>query len=165
MARQDRLGQGRNFVMSVVGSAALLLLMLGVTGCHEGVAWNYYEYAPALAQSQANHELIFVYFRDWASVECTQFEDNVLKQPSARAAIDPLNAVVLQWSTLVDAPLVQRWQITNAPAYVIAEPDETILVKRTHPITLEQLLQDIGQAQATYRHQQAPPSAAPPANP
>jgi hypothetical protein len=129
----------------------LVLVLIAAAGCQQGIAWHDYDYPRVLADSRANNKLTFVYFRDFASVECTQFEDGILATPQARSAIGTLYAVPLQWNTLVDAPLAQRWQIKTVPAYVIVDPRERVLARRSGKMTLEQLLTDISRAQAAFR--------------
>lgn len=146
MSRRGRRHQTRALPLGM-----LVWVLTAAAGCQQGIAWHDYDYPRVLADSRANNKLTFVYFRDFASVECTQFEDGILATPQVRSAIGPLYAVPLQWNTLVDAPLAQRWQIKVVPAYVIVDPRERVLARRSGKLTLEQLLTDISQAQAAFR--------------
>lgn len=138
-------------------AVGISLLLWMCVGCQDGVRWHDYDYPRVLADSKADKKIMFVYFRDFASVECTKFEDEILLQPVVLTALRPYYSVPLQWNTLVDAPLAERWQIRQVPSYVILDSSEKVLAKRSHPIKLEQILSDLYRVQG----KQPPPPPAP----
>lgn len=119
----------------------LLLLALISGGCAAGVQWEIGPYADMQRRAAAADKLTFIYFRSWYLVECTQFEENVLKDPEVLAELRSVVAVPLDFD--YDQPLAQQWGIDDRPAYVIVSPDRTVLSRNQIPITKQELLEDL----------------------
>ena len=101
-----------------------------------------------------------VYFRSHLSVACTEFEENVLKKPEIISATSDLNCVVLAF--FWDRPLAEAWEVQEAPAIVIVDPEERVLGVAAGQITLETLLEVILEAKRAFSERQ--PADAPVVN-
>ena len=99
---------------------------------------------------------VFVYFRSWYSVECTHFEENVLKDPEILAETATMVCVPLDFDW--DRPLAQQWDLGAVPAFVIVTPDGRVLAKGQAPLTREMLLEAFRTVHAA--HPRPAPSAA-----
>ena len=135
----------------VLASAALVLvgfIGLGTAGCSAGIRWQGYVFDPVYAKSRAENKLTFVYFRNWYAIECTEFEENVLKQPVVLEATADLACVPLDFDW--DRPLADKWGIRQAPAFVIVDPAGRILARREGAISLEALLDAVDQAKEEF---------------
>ena len=127
----------------------LLCVLLG--GCSPGIRWRGLSFEPVLAEAQRDQKLTFVYFRHWAAVACTDFEENVLKNPTVLQELRPNGAfycVTLQFTW--DRPLAQQWAIETPPAVVILDPAEHVLSSLSREISVEQLLQAIRAAKDKF---------------
>ena len=116
-------------------------------GCSPGVRWRNYTFDPVFADARRDGKLTFVYFRNWAVIACTEFEENVLKQPAVLQALQPTGplyaaALDFQW----DRPLADRWGVEAPPAVVILDSEERVLARLAGEITVEQLLEAIESA-------------------
>ena len=60
------------------------LVGLGMLGCSAGIRWQGFVFDPVYAKSREENKLTFVFFSNWYAIECTEFEENVLKQPVVR---------------------------------------------------------------------------------
>jgi hypothetical protein len=130
---------------------ALGLLCAFAGGCSPGIRWRGFSFAPVLAESQRDQKLTFVYFRDWAVVACTDFEENVLKHPAVLEALRPNGAfycVPLQFTW--DRPLAEQWGVELPPAVVIVDPEERLLLRLSGEISVEQLLDAIEAAKEEF---------------
>lgn len=130
---------------SIVRSG-IVLGVLGTVlgGCSAGVQWHGYTFEPVHSDATRDGKLTFVYFRHWAVIACTEFEENVLKQPAVLQALHPSGpfyATVLdfQW----DRPLANRWGVDSPPAVVILDDQERVLTRLSGQITVEQLLKAV----------------------
>jgi hypothetical protein len=103
---------------------------------------------PVYAKSRAENKLTFVYFRNWYATGCTEFEENVLKQPPVLHATTDLACVPLDFDW--DRPLAERWGIRQTPAFVIVDPEGRVLARGEGDISLETLLDAIGQAKEEF---------------
>ncbi len=129
-----------------------LLAALATGGCSQGISWRGYAFAPVFNESRRDGKLTFVYFRNWAVVECTNFEEQVLKDPAVRQALrsgGPFYAVVLDY--FWDRELARKWQLDQPPAVVILDPQGRVLGRATGKIGVQQLLTLLRQAQATQQ--------------
>jgi hypothetical protein len=140
---------------------AVLLGVVGLaaTGCAPGVKWRFDTYERVHAEAQAANQLTFVYFRNWYSVECTQFEENVLKRPDVLQATADLVCVPIDFDW--DLPLADQWDIRRPPAFVIVDPEERILGRGEGEITREELLEAIRQAREQFAPMTQPTTAPP----
>ncbi|MFO0837840.1 MAG: hypothetical protein U1D55_04890 [Phycisphaerae bacterium] len=126
---------------------ALALVALTVSaGCSPGVRWAAFDYGPRVREEgRASGKPTFVYFRSWADVESTHFEDDVLKKPAALQALSDVYCVTLEWAA--DRDLATRWRVTDSPGYALLAPRaENPLITRSGKVTLEALLADIQNA-------------------
>lgn len=123
-------------------------LCLLLAGCQPGVRWRLGRYEEAWADARQQRRLTFVYFRNWYSVDCTRFEDDVLKQPQVRAALDAFVCVPLEYE--VDRALAERWNLSGTPAYAIVAPDGTVLEKGEGSCSAEELLAAIERARERF---------------
>jgi hypothetical protein len=130
--------------------AGVLLGVAGVAGlgCSPAINWRFDTYERVHAKAQAGNQLTFVYFRNWYSVECTQFEENVLKQPAVPEAVSDMQCVLLSFDW--DQPLAEEWEISQPPAYAIVDPQDRVLARGEGDITLEALLEAIQRAKDEF---------------
>ena len=139
----------------IAGLAAVLSF---AGGCANGIRWKDYTFEPVFRQSRADGRLTFVYFRNWAMVECTDFEETVLKDPAVLELLRPdgmFYCVPLEFYW--DRPLARKWGVERPPAVVILAPSGRVLAKLSGEITTEQLLSALHEAQAAA----SPPAPAP----
>lgn len=130
----------------------LLVLAFGMGGCARGVRWEYGSFEDVQRRSQSSGRLMFVYFRNWYRVECTNFEEQTLKDPQVLTETDQYTCVPLDYD--YDRRLAERWGIEQVPAYAIVTPDGQLLTQQQPPITREDLLAELRGARA----RPAPPS-------
>ena len=127
-------------------SVALGLLLLAAGGCHPGVAWEFRSFEDAHELAQKRGRLTFVYFRSWYLVDCTNFEENVLRVPEVLLQTRGMVCVPLDFDW--DQPLAQRWGLTKVPAFTLVGPDGDVLIRKQAPITREELLAAFREAKA-----------------
>ena len=116
-------------------------------GCSPGVQWRGLVFEPVHAEARRDGKLTFVYFRHWAVVACTDFEENVLKRPEALEALrpnGPFYCAVLD--AYADRRLASEWGIEDPPGVAILDPAGRVLVRLSGEITVEQLLAATRQA-------------------
>lgn len=130
--------------------------VLALGGCSNGVHWEGPTYQDARALAVRSNRPVFVYFRSWYSVECTNFEENVLKDPAVLAETTALVCVPLDFDW--DRPLAQQWGLRAVPAFVIVAPDGTILAQGQAPLTRDQVLAAFHAARTAHASS-APPAA------
>ncbi|MEW6249082.1 MAG: hypothetical protein AB1716_00420 [Planctomycetota bacterium] len=123
----------------MTGILAGLLALMG--GCNHGVRWEFGRYEDVQRIGRGEGKLTFVYFRSAFSVESTDFEDRVLKDPEVLAETNAMVCVPLE--IMWDEPLAHRWQLTKVPAYAIVSPDGDVLARRQNPISRDDLLKDM----------------------
>jgi hypothetical protein len=142
------------------GAGTLLLLAtLLLTGCNSGIRWEGPTYQDAQATARRGHKLIFVYFRSWYLVECTEFEEKLLKDPEVLAETRGMVCVALDFDW--DQPLAQQWRLKAVPAFAILAPGGELLARQQAPITREDLLRAIRAAKDKFASS-TQPTAAPP---
>ncbi len=132
------------------GAAAVLLTaaVASVLGCHEGIRWQALTYLDAQVRSRAENKPIFVYFFEWASVDCTHFDQEVLSKPE----------VLAETRSLVCVPLLSHWDVAlmtqlgldRIPAFAIVAPTGEVLSRGQGPITLNELLDALRGAKAKF---------------
>jgi hypothetical protein len=120
-----------------------------LAACSPGVQWRGYTFDPVHTAARRDGKLTFVYFRHWAVIACTEFEENVLKQPAVLEALQPAGplyatALDFQW----DRPLADRWGIEAPPAVVILDAEQRVLARLAGKITVGQLLEAIEAARS-----------------
>jgi hypothetical protein len=120
----------------------LIALVFGayLPGCTPGVKWRFGLAEDALADGRTQNKLTFVYFRSWASVDCTDFEEKVLKQPAVLEASASLVCVPLDTAVDRDRQLAERWQLRKVPAFAIVDPAGVVLESGSGAITRDSLL-------------------------
>ncbi|MDX2198170.1 MAG: hypothetical protein SF069_04265 [Phycisphaerae bacterium] len=123
-----------------------MVLGLLACGCQPGVKWDLRPYDDVHARALREKKLTFVYFRNWASVACTEFEDKVLKQPPVLQALEPLVCVPLD--LLWDKALAERWGISEIPGCAVVGQDSQLLEKVQGAVSAEQLLSAVQAAKA-----------------
>jgi hypothetical protein len=119
-----------------------------LTGCSEGIRWEGPTYPDAQALARRTSRLTFVYLRRWYLVECTDFEEKVLKDPAVLAETRSLVCVPLDYDW--DRPLAEQWKLTVAPAFAIVAPSGQVLVRQQAPISRDELLQAFREAKAAF---------------
>jgi len=110
-------------------------------GCSPGIRWRGYTFDRVHAESRRDQKLTFVYFRHWAVTACTDFEENVLKDPAVLQATADLYSVPLDFHW--DRPLAEEWGIEAPPGVVILDPEDRVLARLSGEITVSQLLEAI----------------------
>lgn len=118
-------------------------------------------YAEVHAMAQSADELTFVYFREWYRVECTEFEENVLKHPDVLPLTRSYVCVVLD--THWDRALMQRWGLEVSPAYAIVAPDGTVLARGQYPISVAEMSNALRTSRQHFESENVPASEPPPA--
>ncbi len=128
--------------------------------CSPGITWRGYTFDPVHADSRRDQKLTFVYVRHWAVVACTEFEENVLKDPAVREALHPngvFYCAVLDFA--LDRSLAEQWGIEAPPGVVILDPDNRILACLSGQISLGPLLEAIETAKNEFSPAAQPASA------
>jgi len=116
----------------------LLVLGAGLSGCQPGVRWRLGPFADGHAAASADNRLTFTYFRSWYSVECTRFEEDILKHPDVLAATVEFVCIPLEYD--IDRALAERWGIDGVPAFVIVDPSGNVLERGAAPFTVAGVL-------------------------
>lgn len=117
-------------------------------GCATAIRWEGPTFSEAQSRARERGELTFVYFRSWYLVECTDFEDRVLKAPDVVAACRDMTCVVLDYDW--DKPLARQWSLDAPPAFALVSPDGELLAKQHAPITHNELIEAIRAARTRY---------------
>ncbi len=138
-----------------------LLLVLLLSGCKAGLRWDFVPYPDAQAKARAAGKATLVYFRSWYLVECTEFEEKILKDPEVLAETRDMVCVPLDYRW--DRPLAEEWGISRVPALAITAPDGELLARQQAPITRAEVLSAMRTAKQTIAR--ARPSTAPAASP
>lgn len=134
-----------------------LTLALSLTGCQPGIHWSLGRFEDVHPRAVRDNRLTFVYFRDWWSQDCTDFEENVLKQSAVLAATTDMVCIPLDFSW--DARRAADWGIDRTPGFVIVDPAGNVLEMGAGPTNTEELLAAIARAKGRLAGQpQAPPT-------
>jgi hypothetical protein len=118
-----------------------------LSGCQTAIPWRGPTFPDAHAIARRGNQLTFVYFRSWYSVECTDFEESVLKHPDVLAETRDLVCCVLDFDW--DRPLADKWRLTGVPAFAIVAPSGAVLARDQTPIQRAALLAAMRGAKAT----------------
>jgi hypothetical protein len=118
--------------------------MLALTGCHPSVAWELCSFEDAHEIGRKSGKLTFVYFRSWYLVDCTNFEEQILRTPEVLFQTRGMVCVPLDFDW--DQALAHDWGLTKVPAFALVAPNGEVLVRRETPITREELLAAIRDA-------------------
>jgi len=130
-------------------AALSLSLLLPLGGCgRPGVNWRGFKYEFVLPLSKNENRLTFVYLRSPYLVECTRFEENVLKNPAVLAALQDVNPVAIDFGW--DSHLADRWQLERAPAFAIVDPDGALLASGHGEVAVDELVKAINKAKARF---------------
>ena len=124
-------------------AAGLMLGLLGILidGCSAGIHWRGLTFERVYADARRDQKLTFVYFRHWAVIACTGFEEDVLKSPEVLEALrpdGPFYCAVLD--AYADRRLASDWDIAGPPGVAILDPNDRVLARLSGEITAEQLL-------------------------
>lgn len=114
-------------------------------GCQPGIQWRAFHYDPDASQRDAGSALRMVYFRHWAVVACTQFENNVLMAPEVLQATRPLYCVVLDYR--VDQALATQWGVQEPPGLALLSPQGALLASDSGSMDKARVLELIRKAQ------------------
>jgi hypothetical protein len=126
----------------------MLAAALSLTGCQEGIHWQALWYPDAQARSRSQNTLMFIYFFEWGSVDCTHFDQDVLSKPEVLAETRDMFCVPLvsHW----DAPLMAQFGLDRIPAFAVVAPDGQLLARGQGPVALNDLLSAIRGAKAKF---------------
>jgi hypothetical protein len=130
-----------------------LLIIAGVAGCSDGVRWRGFDYRSVHNQSKRENKLTFVYLRSAYLVECTRFEENVLRDPAVLNALRDLNCAVIDFGW--DSRLAEKWKLERAPAFAIVNPAGELLSGGFGAISAEQLLEAVAEARTRFAAESA----------
>lgn len=127
-----------------------LLTFLGVvaisTGCAPGIEWRDFKYEPVREIAQRDQRPIFVYFRHWAAVACTKFEDEVLKDPAILAESRKFHCVPLAFDW--DRELAEKFGVREIPGVAIVDPNGRVITRLQGTISRDDLLKEMRRARA-----------------
>ncbi len=116
-------------------------------GCSPGIQWRGVTFEPVHADACRDRKLTFVYFRHWAIIACTNFEENVLKSPEVLEVLRPGGAFYCAvLDAYVDRRLADEWGVEGPPGVVILDPADRVLARLSGEITGEQLLASLRRA-------------------
>lgn len=117
----------------------LVFALAGLTGCSGTIRWrSYHEFEPVLEESRQAGKATFVYLRSWYLVQCTKFEDEVLRDPAVVKATQPMNCIMLDFDN--SSRLTRAWGLTEAPAFVVFGPEGALRGSGSGRISRESLL-------------------------
>ena len=136
-----------------IAVAGVLMIVVGACslGCSPGIKWRGATYDSVHADSVRNHKLTLVYFRSWAKVECTDFEENVLKAPEVREALSPDgHFYCVPLDSHWDRSLAEQFGVDEPPTVVIVDDDGRVLSRLTGKITVKALLDALHEASSRH---------------
>ncbi|QOJ15359.1 MAG: hypothetical protein HRU75_12265 [Planctomycetia bacterium] len=138
------------------------LLLSGLSACGPSVRWHF---DPRSAESQVRREpaLRMVYFRNWYSVECTRFEDDVLRDAAVVEALRGVVCVMLSYD--FDRPLAEEWGVTAAPGAALVDTGGRAVSSITGGVSRDEFLRWLESALQIGRAALEPPAATPVAPP
>ncbi|MEP0848176.1 MAG: hypothetical protein HRF50_15305 [Phycisphaerae bacterium] len=126
-------------------AACCCALLLGASGCAPGINWRLDPYDRVQADAARDGKLTFVYFREWADPDCTEFEEFVLKDPAVRKATTALYCVPLSYHW--DQPLAEKLGVSDVPAVAVLDTDGRVLMRLSGKISKDLLLQELARVQ------------------
>jgi thiol:disulfide interchange protein len=113
-------------------------------GCSPGIAWRAFAYDTKPSDPARAGKVVLVYFRHWAVVQCTEFEEKVLKDPAVLAATSDLYCIVLDYR--VDKKRADQWGVTQPPGIALLGPDGRLLDRSSGMISAAALADMIDRA-------------------
>ncbi|MBK8915674.1 MAG: hypothetical protein IPM64_13955 [Phycisphaerales bacterium] len=140
----------------------LSLLLTGLGACGPSVRWHF-DPRSADAQVRRAPALRMVYFRNWYSVECTRFEDDVLRDADVVAALRDVVCVMLSYD--FDRPLADEWGVTSAPGAAVVDTGGRSVSAITGAVTRDEFLRWLDSALRIGRAAMEPPDQTPVAPP
>lgn len=135
-----------------------LAALLPCTGCGESVRW-YYDRNTAARDDRSEAQPTFVYFRSWYSVDCTRFEDEVLRDPQVVRSTGDLVCVMLSYD--FDQPIATQWGVSQAPGIAVIAPTGDVLASHSGPATRDEVLEFLQRARQAWSRGAAAQPAAP----
>ncbi|MBU0639485.1 MAG: hypothetical protein KKB50_11520 [Planctomycetes bacterium] len=157
MQRKSETDPGAGCVAAKVTRLLPVGLVVIALGCSAGIRWRLDTFERVHAESRAAQKLTMVYLRNWYSVACTEFEENVLKTPVVIEATADLICVPLEYD--LDRSLAEKWRIPQSPGIVIVSPAGDVLARRWGKISQEELLQSIEQSRRIHGGVSAEPAS------
>jgi hypothetical protein len=130
--------------------AAIVAGLTGLSGCRTAVNWHLGSFDDAHSVAVKRGRNTFVYFRSWYSVDCTQFEDQVLSNPRVLEKLDAFVCVPLEYDW--DKSLAERWGLRRTPATAIVDVNRQLVAKTEGTVSVQQMLDQLALA---------PPASAP----
>ena len=131
-------------LLPLIGLVALL------AGCQPSIAWRYWLDDSTRDSARTEQKLMFVYLRNWASVECTDFVNGVLSEKRVVDATADMLCVQLEYAVPADQRLAESWGITRVPAVAIVDPSGNVIEKASGPLSAPDLLALIDRARQRY---------------
>ncbi len=122
-------------------SACLLLLfsclIAPLAGCANQVHWNGYLFDPVHQDARRAGLPTMVYLRSWYLPECTEFENEALKDPEVIAATRGYRCANVDYDW--NKAKAEEWGVRRAPAIVLLDPDGKVLSMLQGQISAEAL--------------------------
>ncbi|MFN0134960.1 MAG: hypothetical protein ACKVS9_02460 [Phycisphaerae bacterium] len=129
-----------------------LLAILGLfslsTGCAPGIEWRDFKYEPVREVAQRDQRLMLVYFRHWAAVACTKFEDEILKDPAVLTESRNFYCVPLAFDW--DRELAEKFGVREIPGVAIVDPTGRVITRLQGTILRDDLLKEMRRARAEF---------------
>lgn len=141
----------------MLAHVAVVTALVFLAGCGPRIAWRLDGFERVHSEAAGEGRLTLVYFRDWAAVECTQFEEKVLKDPGVVHATGDLHCVPLSYHW--DKPLAEKWGVQRIPAVVIVHPNGQVLARLAGSISREVLLEAIDRSHQSLASATRPAAA------
>ena len=126
----------------------LLSFAVLCTGCAPGIDWRDFKYEPVREIAQRDQRLMFVYFRHWAAVACTKFEEEVLKDPAILAESRDFCCVPLAFDW--DRELAEQFGVREIPGVAIVDPAGRVVTRLQGAISRDDLLKEMRRARAEF---------------
>lgn len=125
----------------------MLLAAGGVIGCTPGINWRGVQYEPVLASARRDQKPMMLYFRNWADLRCTRFEENVLKTPAVLEATKSYYCVALDhyWNRA----LADGFGVQDPPGIVLVNSRGEALAKLSGEISAAALLAELRRESAS----------------
>lgn len=133
---------------SIFSLAVALSALPHWVGCTPQIHWQVDPYDRVHGPTRQTGQLTFVYFRAWYLIECTQFEDTVLRDPAVVEAVSNMACCMLNFDW--DRSLAEAWSLSRPPAYAVTAPDGRVLVAGEGNVSKEALLADIRKAKSVF---------------
>lgn len=124
------------------------LLFLTIVGCAPGIEWRDFKYEPVRDLAQRDQRLMFVYFRHWAAVACTKFEDEILKDPAVLAESRAFYCVPLAFDW--DRTLAEKFGVREIPGVAIVDPAGRVITRLQGVISRDELINEMRRARAEF---------------